>query len=138
MSDKPSGIELLKLLIASFVKVVVMIVRNNWEPFYTTTVKMALVSLVLWGLAILVPHGIPFLSGISYLGWMTILIVFRLVTIKYDDFDDPDLAEINTDAEDEQEYEAEQRGLPVRSADTPIRNVVGKREEENDNSSTRE
>lgn len=136
MNEKPSAIDLLKLLILSFGKVLVMIFRNNWEPFYTTSVKMGIVSLVLWGLATLIPHGIPILSAISYLGWLTIIIVYRLVTIKYDDFDEPELAEIETD--DDEEIDDTQT-IVGRQPDEPIRNVVGKREEEYDNNgSTRE
>lgn len=123
-------IELIKALFFAILGVIWTIIKTHWEPFYTTTIKMSLTALVLWGICQIIPHGLPILAGISYLGWLTIITLFRLITIKYDDFDDPDeLAEIpNTDEEGPPEIQTE--------VEEPINNVI--RKETNDTTSTRE
>jgi hypothetical protein len=136
MNEKPSAIQLIKLLLLSFYRVIAIIVKNNWEPFYTTIVKMAIVALILWGISSLIPHGIVFLNDISYLGWLCLITIFRLVTIKYDDFEEPELAEIpSDDVEDEEEVIEEE----INTHREPLRNVIDKKEvSQDDNTSTRE
>jgi hypothetical protein len=136
MSDKPSAIQLVKLLLLSIYRVVAIIVKNNWEPFYTTIVKMSIVALILWGIASVVPHGIIFISDISFLGWLSLITIYRLVTIKYDDFEEPELAEVPSDeVEDEEEVIEEE----INTQREPLRNVIDKKEvSQDDNTSTRE
>jgi hypothetical protein len=61
------------------------IIKNSWEPIYTNIVKIAVVSLVIWLICNYIGHGIPALTQVSYLGWMTLLTVYRLFTYKFDD-----------------------------------------------------
>lgn len=80
-------IELIKQFIFLLFGIVWKIIKENWEPFYTTLVKMAVISLIIFGVCQYVPHDIAILSSISYLGWLTIIVVYRFVTFKYDDFE---------------------------------------------------
>jgi hypothetical protein len=133
----PPAFELLKQLVVVFFSVIWTIILNNWQPFYTTLVKVSIISLVIWGLVFLIPHGILLLSEISYLGWFTIILVYRLVTMKYDDFE-----EIEENSEPiqiplDEEPEAQ---LPPNVI-APAQNIISKKEREvlNDpNASTRE
>jgi predicted membrane protein len=81
-------LELLKQLGYVSVNVLWEIVKNLAGPIYTTTVKILLIALVVWALCLFVPHGLPFLKEVSYIGWATIIAVWRLLNVRYDDFDD--------------------------------------------------
>lgn len=130
MNEKPSAIQLVKLLLLSIYRVISIIIKNNWEPFYTTIVKMSIIALILWGISSGIPHGIVFIEQISFLGWLSIITIYRLVTVTYDDFEEPELAEIQEDSDEEDEIESNAE---------PLRNVIDKKEiESDDNTSTRE
>lgn len=136
-NKKPSTFELIKLLFISTYHVIAMIVINNWEPFYTTIVKMAIISLILWGIAGLIPHSIPFIKEVSYLGWLTIITIYRLITMKYDDFEYEN--DEHSDDEGPAQIQVPDEIPESRGNIEPIRNVVNKKEEESDDStSTRE
>lgn len=137
----PPAYELLKQVVIVFFSVIWAIIINNWQPFYTTLVKVAIVSLVIWGIASLIPHGILILNEVTYLGWVSIILIYRLITMRYDDFEEPeteneDTGPIQIPLDEEQD---ERRLSP--NVIEPAQNIISKKEREviNDtNASTRE
>lgn len=124
-------IDLLAAVFKVFARVIWEIISENWRPFYTTFIKMSIISLILWTLCQFIPHGLPFLTGITYLGWLSIVIIYRLITVHYDDFESN---EEPIDDVEEPEYNEEPGQQHIEQ---PVGNIMTK--EENDgNSSTRE
>lgn len=136
----PPAFELLKQLVIVFFSVIWTIILNNWQPFYTTLVKVAIVSLVIWGIATLIPHGILVLSEVSYLGWFSIILIYRLLTMKYDDFEEPEKENEDTGPiQIPLDEEPDERRLPPNVIE-PVQNIISNKEREvlNVNASTRE
>lgn len=136
----PPAFELLKQVFVVFFSVLWTIISNNWQPFYTTLIKVAIVSLVIWGVASLIPHGILIIREVSYLGWFSIILIYRLVTMKYDDFEDKeteteDSGPIQIPLDDELD-----KRLPPPNVIAPVQNIISKKEREvlNEHASTRE
>jgi hypothetical protein len=123
--------ELLKALFFSSLEVIWTIIKSNWEPVYTTVIKMSIIALLIWGACAIIPHGLLLLSGIPYLGWFTIILIWRLINVRYDDFDQ----EETEDDDDEIPFAPDDEILPVNSA-PPLGNVRLKND--TSDSSTRE
>jgi cadmium resistance protein CadD (predicted permease) len=96
------ALELLKQLFFIIVEIFWTIIKTVWKPLYTTTVKMVLVALLIFLGCHFIPHGIPLLKSISYLGWLTIIFVYRCISIKYDDFDEDEKDEELVDPENDE------------------------------------
>lgn len=126
-------IELLK-------NVLLEIVKNSWEPLYTNTVKIVFVGLIIWCICNFVGHGIPFLSQISYLGWITLLTVYRLFVYKFDDADELKDDEILPSPDGMDGPVEPNFGNDIELEDR-VKNVLSPKElkeVKNDNTSTRE
>jgi hypothetical protein len=82
--------ELFKAFGFTILSFLVVIFRTTWQPIFTSLVKNAIIALLIFCIAHFVPHHIQPLTNVSYLGWLTILCVYRLITIKYDDNTDED------------------------------------------------
>ncbi len=100
------ALQLLKELFFVICNVIWTVIKTLSVPVYTTSVKVLLISLCLWCLAKYAPHGLPFVSDISFFGWVTIIVMYRMITLKYDDFNDeedptPELPETPNYLQDE-------------------------------------
>lgn len=130
-------IELLKALFFTICGVLWSIIKNNWSPFYTTIIKIAIISGIIYGICYFVPHGIEFLYSISYIGWFVLICVWRLLNVHYDDFEEQSPAQIEVeDAPEPPSYQQD----PVDPAPKQenIGNIRRIQHESNSESSTRE
>lgn len=134
----PSAFELIIQFLFVLYEIIWTVIRNNWKPFYTISVKISIIALIIWGVASLIPHGILLLKEITYLGWVCTIIIYRLLTMKYDDFEDEQPEEENETLQ----IPLDDDGPPAEpeSVSQPVQNVFPKieREKLNDNNSTRE
>lgn len=126
-----------KLLIEAIFYIVWTLVKTLWQPIYTSTIKIAFISTMLFLLLKFFPHNIEYLQSLNWYSCVTIIVAYRLITVKYDDFDvEEESKQIQTDEitlpEDEILDDSNLEDLPP-----PAPNVKpkGKR---NDNSSVRE
>src|SRR5580692_3210506 len=78
-------VELLKALFFIVFNIFWEIIKNIWKPIYTSIVKRCIIALLAWSICHFVPHHLPFITHISYIGWVTIIILTNLLFVKYDD-----------------------------------------------------
>lgn len=64
---------------------VLEILKDIWQIFLIKLIKISIISLCIWGLLQLIPNNLDYLQSISYLSWCLIIILYNLVTYKYDD-----------------------------------------------------
>ena len=116
------------------------IIKNSWEPIYTNLVKIGVVSFVIWAICNYVSHGIPALTQISYLGWITLLTVYRLFVYKFDDVEELKDDEIIPNPDGFEEPLEPNLGSDIE-IDEHVKNVFSPKELKeikNDSTSTRE
>ena len=139
-------IEIIKQLFFIIYNLLIEIVKNSWEPLLTLLIKISILSGIIFGICTLVPHGIAILSGISYIGWVTILCVYHLITAKIEENfeseykevlaknNEENLAQIDTDDVDD----SVQEPITIKQVKDLISNPPETEKEKNDSESTRE
>lgn len=90
---KLNVIELLKSLSVTILAVIITIIASVWKPITMTLLKTVFITSLIYVICQTVPHGIVFLSNISLLGWLVIVVLYRLITFKYSDFDEEETVE---------------------------------------------
>jgi hypothetical protein len=136
-------IEILKQIFYLFYHLLFDIIKTSISPITTLIIKISILSLILYLICIFVPHGLPFLSTITYIGWVTIICVYNLITFKMDDNFDSEYNEIlNKNSEEIPEIQTEEdihnyKFLEIK----PMKDLISNQPQEkikNDNESTRE
>jgi hypothetical protein len=61
---------------------------NAFMPLLTTTIKMSIISCIIWALINFVPHNIECVKGLTYISCFVGVICVRLFLFRYDDFDE--------------------------------------------------
>lgn len=130
--------ELLKALVYVIWNVCYEIFQQAWKPLLSTLIKTLLITTFVFLSIKYIPHNIPAIRDINYLGWFTIICVYRLISFKYDDFSDeepaPDINDTSPDIDTEPEIEDEPKQPTIQQQ--PMQNV--KMKENSDGTSTRE
>ena len=135
------SLELLKQLIFVIFGIFTEIISNIWKPIYTTTIKMLFIAALVWGVAHFVPHDLPYIHDVTFVGWLSVIAIYRLITVEYDDFDDDEEDEDPTVPGEVPNYlqdetaDVEQTPLAPEVIPPPPRNIAEKNDRE---SSTRE
>lgn len=84
----------LKDLFIVLCMIILAIFKDNWKPL----LKLLIISGLLWIIGAFIPHNIPMINQLTYLSWVCIILIVKLLFIKYDDFskksDDEDNNEI--------------------------------------------
>jgi hypothetical protein len=76
--------EILYILFSLLKEVVV----NAFMPLLTTSIKMSIISLVIYGLINFVPHNIECVKGLTFISCFVAVICVRLFLFRYDDFEE--------------------------------------------------
>lgn len=90
MKKSRFSVELLKQLFYVVIGVLWTLIKTNWRPLYTTSVKTCFVAALIYLITYIPSPVAIYLSMPGFLGWVSIILVCRLLTLKYDDFETPD------------------------------------------------
>lgn len=91
----------IKELAILFSIIMLTIIKENWKQ----TIKLLIVSLLIWAMCVTIPHNIPFIKDLSYISWISIILIFKLLTIKYNEDNNDQHQEdddIDTEIEDDE------------------------------------
>lgn len=78
-------IEILKQIFYIFYSLILEIIKNSFSALLTLSIKISILSLIIYLICMFMPHGIPFINTISYLGWVSIICIYNLITFKMDE-----------------------------------------------------
>lgn len=112
------------------------IIAENWLSVVSEVIKMTLLAAVLFAVVTLVPHNIPHIKEINFLGCMVVVFVTNVLFRKNAETEEqPDAPEIPNYLNDEPEVEPPQQPTIPDDDIAPPPNI---RPKLNENESTRE
>lgn len=94
-------IEILKQILFLISTFFLDVIKMAWEPLLTKFLKISVISLIIYIIAVFVPHNIDIISSISYLGWVSLYCIINLLTYKLDETIDFDVNSLNKNAEED-------------------------------------